>query len=68
MPLVLDCVNPPTDGTGFSLEANNGKQYNFVSAGDCCDPPLDFRKACQEIIKYAHYDKEIRVAYNTKER
>ncbi len=67
MPLVLDCKNAPTDGTGFSLESNIGKQYNFVSAGDCSDDPSDFRKACQEIINYAHYEKEIRVAWD-KER
>jgi hypothetical protein len=64
MPLDLDCSDRPNDGTGFSLEANNGKKYNFVSSGDCMDPSTDFRKACQKIIKYAHYDKEIRIVHD----
>ncbi len=64
LPLELDCANPPNDGVGFSLEANNGKRYNMVASGDCCDPSSDFKKACQEIINYAHYEKEIRIVYD----
>jgi hypothetical protein len=63
IPLGLDCINRPTDGIGFSLEANNGKKYNFVSSGDCMDSPSDFKKACQEIINHAHYEKEIRITH-----
>ncbi len=65
LPLHLDCANPPSDGVGFSLEANNGKRYNMVASGDCCDPSSDFKKACQEIINYAHYEKEIKIDYTT---
>jgi hypothetical protein len=64
MPLHIDCANAPTDGIGFSLEANNGKKYNWVSSGDCMDSPSDFKKACQEIINYAHYEKEIKIVYD----
>jgi hypothetical protein len=64
LPLQIDCANAPTDGIGFSLEANNGKKYNLVSSGNCMDSSSDFKKACQEIINYAHYEKEIKIIYD----
>jgi hypothetical protein len=66
LPLSLYCDNPPIDGTGFSLEANNGRKYNYVASGDCMDEPSEFRKACQEIINLAHLDKEIKIVYGNE--
>jgi hypothetical protein len=69
LPLHLECndVGVATDGYGFSLEANYGEKYNYVSASYCPIMSTNFSKACQEIINYAHYEKEIRVAWD-KER
>jgi hypothetical protein len=63
LPLELDCNDRPNDGVGFSLEANNGKKYNLVSSGNCMDPSSDFKRTCQQIISYAHY--EIKIDYTT---
>lgn len=67
MPLHFDCDDGSTDGIGISLEANNGQKYNLVASAICQDSSNKFTLACQEIINYAHYEKEIRVAWD-KER
>jgi hypothetical protein len=66
MPLELDCNDRPSDGVGFSLEANNSKKYNLVSSRDCMNPSSDFKKACQQIINYAHYDDEIKIDHTSR--
>jgi hypothetical protein len=59
LPIYNHCSNPPTDGFGFTLEANTRTKYNFVESGECLDGSTYFTKACQELIKYAKVDKQI---------
>jgi hypothetical protein len=62
MPYEFDCENVGPDGCGYSLEANTNKQYNLVNSGNCDDTlqsAVKFAKACQEIINFAHLEKEI---------
>lgn len=67
MPYQIKCNSLPTDGWGFSLEANTSKQYNYVSFGSCDNEnqmQVNFCKACQEIIKYAKLDKRITLLFD----
>jgi hypothetical protein len=60
----IKCEDYPTDGFGYGLEANTKHKYNFVTSGSCADSTdqiVKFAKACQEIVKYAHIDKEISI-------
>ena len=62
MPYDLKCEYPPTDGFGYGLEANTKYKYNFVTAVSCSDSSdqiIKFAKSCQEIVNYAHMEKEI---------
>jgi hypothetical protein len=63
MPCVITCGFPPNDGAGYFLEANTSKKYNLVSTILCPENNdvlyVSFAKACQEIINYAHLEKEI---------
>lgn len=64
MPYRINCGSSPTDGWGFSLEANTSKRYNYVSFGFCDNQSRmqgNFCRACQEIIKYAKLDKKIKL-------
>lgn len=67
MPLHLECNDGSTDGVGFSLEANNGKKYNWVASKICIDTSNKFTQACQEIINYAHYENEIKIDYKASQ-
>ncbi len=58
------CPNIPNDAGGFTLEANTPGKYNVVSTPSCPDDSTKYVKACQEIIKYAKMDKEIRLIWD----
>jgi hypothetical protein len=58
------CQNVPMDADGFTLEANTPKKYNIVSTPSCPGDTTRYIKACQEIIKYAKMDKEIRLIWD----
>lgn len=67
MPHEIKCDSPPTDGWGFSLEANTARKWNWVSFGSCSDDTkmqLSFCKACQEVVKYAKMEKTIGLLYS----
>lgn len=62
MPYAFPSDDCCTDGYGYSLEANTAHKYNFATATisfDSSKQRINFSKACQEIIKYAHLEKEI---------
>ena len=55
LPYRLDCKSYPTDGDGFTLEANTPGRYNIVSRPGCAgESGLALAKACQELVGYAH--------------
>jgi len=69
MPWKIACDSYPTDGYGFTLEANTTKKYNYVELGSCTDnTPMQvaFEKACQELVHYAKLDKEISLVSDWK--
>ena len=59
-----DCKDIPTDAEGFSLEANTPTEYKFVTSASCPDDKRKFTLACQEIVKYAGLDKEIKFIWS----
>lgn len=59
----VKCRNMPADGGGFVLEANTPRKYNLVRATDCPGDTSSFRKACQEIVKYAKMQNKIQLVW-----
>ena len=63
LPIELVCNNSPHDGNIIIVECNSGTKYQVVKFGSCEDQPIDFKIACQEIIKYAGLSDEIKLLY-----
>jgi hypothetical protein len=57
MPFKFECQAQPTDGDGFSLEANTKLKYKIVHG--CTYERTNFTKACQELVDFVHLDKDI---------
>ena len=64
LPYENDCSNIPTHADVFILEANTPSKYNIVRSINCPRDSTKFTTACQEIIKYAKMDKEIRLIWD----
>ena len=64
-PVALACKyeDQATDGASFTLECNNGINYNIVRSGDCSESTA-FSRACQKLIKYAGLDNEIKIDFS----
>ncbi len=66
MPYKIDCKDSPSDGYGFTLEANTKKKYKVVTAGGCLGDTTKFTRACQRIIDIAKLDKEVNLVWDGK--
>jgi hypothetical protein len=64
LPYKIDCDDPPTDGDAFVLEANTASRYNHVWVLECDVDTSKLEKACQELVKAARMDKEIKLAWD----
>ena len=64
LPYEVKCEATPTDGFGFTLEANTHEKYKVVSIGVCGENNASkFTKACQKLIQFAKLDKEINLEF-----
>ncbi len=63
LPRHIKCNEQILDGFEYIVEANTSKKYNCVFADDCNDQPA-FAKACQQLIKCAGLNNEIRVSFD----
>lgn len=61
------CKGAVMDGDAFRLEANTKNKYNMTLVSGCPGDTSAFTKACQEIIKLAKLDKEIKLVWSWKE-
>jgi hypothetical protein len=64
LPFKLDCKDIRGNSVSLVMEANTGKKYNIVKFRGCYDQSTPFTKACQELLKSAKVDDEIRVDMN----
>jgi hypothetical protein len=58
------CNHPPSDAGGFTLEVNTPKKYNVVFTLSCPADSTKYIKACQELVKYAKMDDEIKLIWD----
>ena len=66
LPFEVKCVEMPTDGCTYILEANTQSRYNIVRRVDCPYDTSEYVKACQELVTQARMEKEINLVWNFK--
>ena len=63
-PCSIRCEGAPTHPSSFSLEANTQRKFNVVCAYSCPDDTTRFVRACQELVKAAKMENEIRLIWD----
>ena len=60
----IDCKAAPTDGYGFTLEANTRKKYKIVNVTGCPGDTSKLVKACQRMVDLAQMNNKINLIWD----